>query len=109
MSTTSTQPGTGTPEGGGQNAPSAASRAPEAPLDQTTRDAAVKKAYSEATTALRLAHRDEFNADVKARAKAAGFDWTPRFTEEEKRAAKFKALLAEDPSLADIVTEGTDL
>jgi hypothetical protein len=109
MSTTSTESNTGTPAGGGQNAPESASQGTEAPEDRTTRELAVKKAYAEATTALRQAYRDEFNTDVAKRVKAAGFEWSPRPTEEEKRAAKFKALLAEDPSLADIVTEGSDL
>lgn len=104
MSTTSTESTSGTPAGGGQNAPSTASQAAEAPEGQPTRDAAVKKAYSEATTALRLAHRDEFNADVAKRVKAAGFEWTPRPTEEEKREAKVRALLAEDPTLIEKIT-----
>lgn len=109
MSNTNTETGTGTPAGGGQSAPSAASQPSAGGQPTLTAKEAVKRAYSEATTALRIAHRDEFNADVKQRAKALGHEWSPRPTAEEKRAAEFKRLLAEDPSLADIVTEGSDL
>lgn len=104
MSTSSTESTSGTPAGGGQNAPVPASQPSVGGEPTLTAKEAVKKAYSEATTALRLAHRDEFNADVKTRAKALGHDWTPRPTAEEKRRAEFKRMLDEDPTLAEVVT-----
>lgn len=74
------------------------------PEGATTRDEAVRAAHSKATSDLRVKYRTEFNEMVKANAAAAGFDWSPKKTAEEKRRAEFEALLAEDPSLAKIVT-----
>lgn len=104
MSTSTTETGTGTPAGGGQSAPSAAQQGSGEGGSTLTQKEAVKKGYSEATTALREKYRDEFVADVKARVKALGHEWSPRPTAEEKRRAEFARLLAEDPTLAEVVT-----
>lgn len=66
-----------------------------AKTDPQTKEEAVKRAYSEANTALRLAHRDEFNTDVAKRVEAYGFEWSPRPTKQESAKAKAKALLEE--------------
>jgi hypothetical protein len=66
-----------------------------------TKEEAVKKAYAEATSALRSAHRDEFNKDMAARVKAYGFEWKPKPTATEKRKEQIAALLAEDRDLMD--------
>jgi hypothetical protein len=65
---------------------------PKAPA---TQQEAVKRAYSEATTALRKAHRDEFNADVAKRVEAYGFEWKPKPTAKEKALAEVQRLMAE--------------
>ena len=87
----------------GSEGPSTGSQGSGGTEGQPTRDEAVKKAYSAATTALKEKYRDQFNADVAKRVKAAGFDWAPRPTEAEKREAALRALLAEDPTLLDRV------
>lgn len=114
---TSTQTTIDTTPGGGQTASKAqepdekgapaASEPTSGAQGPTDQKEAVKRAYSEATTALRESHRDEFVADVKARVEGYGYTWSPRPTEAEKRRKALADLLAEDPSLADEVKAGT--
>lgn len=94
MTTSTTQPDTKAPETG-ENAPVAAEEQVADPKVPATKQDAVKRAYAEATTALRETHRDEFNADVKQRVKGYGFDWDPKPTAEEKAKAEIARLIKE--------------
>lgn len=92
-------------EGSGVESPEERQAVPEG-VDKAAYTEAKSKAYTAAQAELRVKYRDEFNASIKASMKAAGFDWQPKQTAEEKRAEQFKALLAEDPSLAALVQQG---
>lgn len=73
--------------------------------DQKKRDDALRKAYSEATKRLREAHLDEFNALRKDEAQKLGIAWEPKPTKDQKAEAELKALLAENPALAERLTQ----
>jgi hypothetical protein len=73
------------------------------PEAAVTRDEAVRAAHSKATSDLRNKHRDEFNASVKKYAAEAGFEWSPKKTQEEKDREAFEALLAARPEFRDLV------
>lgn len=66
----------------------------------TSKDDAVRKAYSHASSTLREKYRDEFNKIVKEKAKDLGYEWSPKKTKEEKAREEFEALLRDYPDLA---------
>lgn len=68
--------------------------------DVTTRNEH-SKAYSEATTKLREAHRDEFNGYVQEAMAKRGITWTPRLTDEQKAMLTIRELLEQYPALRE--------
>lgn len=68
---------------------------------ENARDKALRKAYGQATKALREAHQDEFNGLYKAKAKALGFEWTPRPSAEQKAVEELDTILATFPHLKE--------
>jgi hypothetical protein len=64
-----------------------------------------RKAYSQATSRLREAHRDEFNQYMAEEATKLGFEWSPRLSPQEKALKDVQAILAEHPDLADRVRQ----
>jgi len=60
------------------------------------------EARTEAIGQLLDENRERFNQLMEAAAKKRNVTWKRRPTEAEKREAKLKALLEEDPSLADL-------
>ena len=85
----------------------AAKKTAAAKADAPKKD--TSKLLAEARTAaigrLLDAHRPEFNDLMEAEAKERGVTWKRRPTEAEKRRAKLEALLAEDPSLAEVAQD----
>ena len=65
------------------------------------RDAALKKAYQQATAALRDEQRERFNVLYSEKALALGVEWKPKQTAEEKAEEEFQRLLAQYPHLAE--------
>lgn len=96
MSTSTTESATQTRAEAVDSALSSAEQGDLTPKGPTTKQEAVKRAYSEATTALRISHRDEFNADVKTRVESFGFQWEPKPTKTEKALAEIRALMEEN-------------
>lgn len=77
-------------------------------MAEDSRQAKMAKAQRTADKRLREAHGEEWNRLMTEEAKARGIDWKPRLSPEQKRREQFKALLAEDPSLASLVQGGDD-
>lgn len=78
------------------------------------RTEAITKANTEAIAWLRAQYRDEFNAKKIELAKAAGYDWEPRLTDEQKAEVEVQKILAQFPGLrdrlgADMHRLGTDV
>lgn len=69
--------------------------------DKSENKAALRKAYGQATQALRENHRDEFNDLYSKYARGMGVEWSPRLTPEQKAEQAFDNLLSEYPHLAD--------
>lgn len=69
------------------------------------RDAALKKAYQQATAALRDEQRERFNVLYSEKALALGVEWKPKQTAEEKAEEEFQRLLAQYPHLAEKVQQ----
>jgi len=63
----------------------------------------LRKAYSEATQELRVAHRADFDRLYGERAAALGVEWQPRPTAEQKAEQEFEALVEQYPYLLDRV------
>lgn len=69
--------------------------------DQEEREKKLTKAYSNATTALRKAHPDEFNQlRVKAAAEL-GIEWTPRPDEEQRARQQLQEIFGKYPHMRD--------
>lgn len=75
----------------------------ETPKGAVTRDEAIRAADARAASDLRATYRDEFNAAKKQYAAEAGFDWSPKKTQEEKDREAFEELLAKNPGFRSIV------
>jgi hypothetical protein len=73
---------------------------------EISRDEALRQSYSAATTRLREAHLDEFNALRQEEAKNRGVDWTPPPTEEQKAAAELEAIFERHPHLREKYAQG---
>lgn len=76
------------------------------PTDETEdarRKRLLRKAYGEATQALRERHRGDFEGLYEDRAKALGVDWHPRPSAEQKAEEQFEALVEAYPYLLDRV------
>lgn len=74
--------------------------------DKKARADALRKAYGQANSELRETHRDEFEKLYVKHAKAAGVDYTPPPSKEQKAEAELAALLAANPALkAKLVEE----
>lgn len=68
----------------------------------------LRKAYGEATAALRESNREEFDRLYAEKAKALGVDYTPKPTAEQKAEQQLKELLAAHPHLAEKVRAGEE-
>lgn len=68
---------------------------------KVARTEALSKAHSAAVSDTIAEHREFFNARKKHHAQAAGIDWKPQPTAEEKALAEAKALLEQHPGLAE--------
>lgn len=68
---------------------------------EAVRKAGLRKAYGLATSALRDAHRSEFQSLYHKAAKELGIDWSPRPTAEDKAREEMATLLREHPGLVD--------
>jgi hypothetical protein len=80
----------------------AAKTAAKAEPTQNTTSKLLAEARTEAVGQLLEAHRPEFNDLMEAAAAKRNVKWKRRPTEAEKREAKLRALLAEDPTLAEV-------
>ena len=66
----------------------------------------LRQAYGQATTALRAAHRTEFDALMAQHAEALGVTWSPRLTAEQKAEQEFDQLILDFPHLRERFTQG---
>jgi hypothetical protein len=69
------------------------------------RSNALRKAYSNATTRLREAHRTEFDELYSAEAEALGVDFTPKPSAEQKAEQQMEKLLHQYPHLREKIVE----
>jgi hypothetical protein len=69
--------------------------------EKAARQAALRKAYSNATTRLREAYRSEFDELYAQEAETLGVNYTPRPTPEQKAEQEVQALLEKYPHLRD--------
>lgn len=69
--------------------------------DKATRLEVINKARTNAKSDLAAKYRDEVNASIKAQVNAAGFQWEPALTPEEKAEAAARELIANTPGLAE--------
>jgi hypothetical protein len=76
---------------------------PDAETEDQKRKRLLRKAYSEATQALREKHRGDFETLYAEKAGEAGVEWTPRATPEQKAGEVFEALIEQYPHLLDRV------
>jgi hypothetical protein len=91
-------------QGQGQDSLGGGQEAPAATLSKEDRSKALRKAYGEATTALREKHKDEFEDLYEQRAKANGVtDYERRLSPEQKAERDLAALLEAHPHLRDKV------
>lgn len=74
---------------------------PEQETEEQRRKRLLRKAYGDATSALRLAHQDEFLGLYRKHAEEAGVAYTPRPTAEQKASQEFEALIEAHPFLLD--------
>jgi len=65
----------------------------------------LRKAYGQATTALREAHKTEFNDLYSKHAADLGVEWSPRPDAEQKAEQEFDQLLADFPHLRERLTQ----
>lgn len=88
---------------GNDNEPLAA--VPDSPEPEVSekdkRENALRKAYTQATTDLRTKHQSEFNELMKLHAKAAGYDWEPKKTAEDRAREQVAEILEKFPKLAE--------
>jgi hypothetical protein len=63
--------------------------------------AELRESYAYASSKVRAAHMDAFNAYRKEWLADRGYDWSPIPTAEEKAAAQVRELLATYPSILD--------
>lgn len=75
----------------------------DAPKKDTSK--LLAEARTEAIGQLLDENRERFNTLMEAAAKKRNVTWKRRPTEAEKRRAKLEALLAEDPSLAEVAQD----
>lgn len=68
----------------------------------------LRKAYTNATQALREAHREDFDRLYQEHADALGVDWHPRPNAEQKAQAQFEELVTAYPYLLDRVRPATE-
>lgn len=73
--------------------------------EKQERSQKLRQAYGQATTRLRETHREEFDSLYAQEAQALGVDYTPRLSPEQKAEQQLRALLEENPWLADKVDE----
>lgn len=78
------------------------------PTQADLRAEAVRKGHTHAASVLKDNHKDEYNRLVAEHVKAAGFEWAPKKTQEEKDRETFEALLAANPQFAAIAQGGAD-
>lgn len=69
--------------------------------DKTERGKKLRQAYTNATTQLREAHREEFDNLYAKAAEALGVDYTPRPSAEQKAEEQISTLLDEYPHLRE--------
>lgn len=72
----------------------------DAPAETADDATAKRQAYTEATSKLREAHRDEFNSLLGQSMAARNITWAPRPSEEDKARALLEATYAKYPHLA---------
>lgn len=75
--------------------------------EKAARAVIITKARTDAVSALTEKYRDELNAEIKAYVRAAGYEWAPRPTEEEKARAQAEALLEQFPALREQLLGGS--
>lgn len=71
------------------------------PTDKSERSQKLRSAYTQANTALRESHREEFERLYQQKAQALGVDYKPRPTAEQKAEEQMAALLNEYPHLRE--------
>lgn len=76
--------------------------------DDNERSKKLRKAYGNATTRLREAHRDEFDSLYSQEAESLGVEYTPRPSAEQKALQQLQALLDEYPQLRGQVAGTSD-
>lgn len=67
---------------------------------EADRKTALRKAYTEATSALREKHQQEFNSLYEQKAKDKGVEWSPKPTAEERARQEMEGLMKAHPELA---------
>lgn len=73
--------------------------------EEAKRKRLLRQAYGQATSALRVAHQDEFLGLYQEQARELGVEYTPRPNAEQRAAEQFDALVATYPWLADRLTQ----
>lgn len=82
-----------------------ATKTAAAPAAETPKSKLLAEARTAALGRLLDAHRSEFNDLMAEEAKKRNVEWKRKLTEEEKREQKLRALIAEDPALADLAAK----
>lgn len=73
-----------------------AEKKPAVVAEDTASDAALKSSlYGKALTALKVAHKDEFDSTLAGLYAEKGLTYTPRLTPQERKLKELKALAAE--------------
>lgn len=70
-------------------------------MTDEARDSLLRKAYTNAMTRLREAHKDEFLGYQTEEAKKLGLDWSPRKSKADRARDQIAKLLDENPVLRE--------